>query len=155
MSKMCLSCTLISMQYHDVLTEVSFSRISVSDQNSDWKYIEHAVSNLRTSLSHILVICHLLPSFLWGGPNNPWNGDLEMDRTDVVNMKKKKKVPEKEKGTCKSLSWVPIDRPRISNTLILSKLTAAFCLYFLLFWKWNAESCKHSSQMLLEKAIEW
>ena len=50
------------MQYHDGLTYIiiSFSRMSVSAQNSGLE-VEHAKSNLKPSLSQILVICHLLP----------------------------------------------------------------------------------------------
>ena len=48
------------VQYHYVLIRISFGRISVSAQNSDWK--QNVLSpNLKTSLPPIWVICHLHP----------------------------------------------------------------------------------------------
>ena len=80
MSKMCLSFTLTSMQHHVVLTWKTFSSMNVSSQHLDLEVlVEHAESNLKTSLSQIgwFVTCFLLSekrSIIWGGSRIFKNG---------------------------------------------------------------------------------
>ena len=61
MSKMCLSCTLTSMQYYCTCLDLNIFQQDECFCFNLGMEVEHAKSNLKTSLSQIWVICQLLP----------------------------------------------------------------------------------------------
>ena len=73
MRRMCLSCTLASMQYHDIFTLNIFQQDACFCSKLGMQ-VEYAKSNLKTALSQIWVICQLLP-FVGVGQNfsNRWS----------------------------------------------------------------------------------
>ena len=74
MSKICLSClsfTLTSLQYHDVLIKYVLEDECFCSKFGLEVALEHAKSNLKTPISQIWVICNLLPFVRVGQLNIP------------------------------------------------------------------------------------